>query len=785
MFARAVLAYVIVLPFLIMAAVDTQYNIAVSLSSNVPGRLQIYYFKPDGTSGGIQTALRPGPATRVYRLQVPAGEYQHLRIDPGTAPGTYSIDRIALLTGGEATPTAIPLTHFAPNGEVAVREITRRRLTLDARGDDPQLLYSPSARLSFPATAPMPRSLVARLALWWAGIFLGIWGLEHVSRRSRLPTPTVTSVVASSVRAAPRAALAAVACLSTALSTYPVLLFDRSFVAPNNGGSPQLYDGPPFVPGSTDNDIEDVRGSDTAATTYEFVPYSFIQREALEEGELPLWNRYNAAGRPLWGQGMSFLLDPLHLLTLFTPNPYWGWDLKFIAHRFVFALGIGLAALAATGAWGPAALAAAAAPFIGFFAYRLSHPAVFSISYVPWVLLSVFLMAESVDARGRRRAGLLLAASTALVIVASIPKETAVILIGLALAAAPIVLTSPGTMADRGRRLGAAIVAGLAAVMLTAPHWLVFLDTLRQTIVPPYDKPEVLFAGTRHAIALVLSPLMPGDVLPGLHPLFVTLVFAALCAPRRVRRQPGLLACGLSAAFLLAIAFGVLPANWIARIPFIANIGHIHDVFVTAALVPLIIIAAFGAQVLLNAGHRRRTAVVMLTGCAAWWITRNVAATAPPQAIEIWIAALLLGLAAALPLCFFRGDKGNRNTVSFVASVGAAAALVSTRRPSPPYPGAFDRPLVGTTTDAFGDVGDRAVARGRAPSVRAARAHRGHELDTCSWGTGSLRTGSHRRSGRPTDPCLRGTRERGRHPAPWIVVHNRRACLCRKGLSTP
>ena len=75
------------------------------------------------------------------------------------------------------------------------------------------------------------------------------------------------------------------------------------------------------------------------------MPYSRLQREALSQGEMPLWNRYNGAGRPLWGQGQTFLLDPLHWLTIVTPDLTLGWDLKFIAHRLVFAAGVGVAAL--------------------------------------------------------------------------------------------------------------------------------------------------------------------------------------------------------------------------------------------------------------------------------------------------------------------------------------------------------------------------------------------------------------------------------------------------------
>ena len=39
-------------------------------------------------------------------------------------------------------------------------------------------------------------------------------------------------------------------------------------------------------------------------------------KTALAEGELPFWNRYNAAGVDLLAQGQSMFGDPLHLLVL-------------------------------------------------------------------------------------------------------------------------------------------------------------------------------------------------------------------------------------------------------------------------------------------------------------------------------------------------------------------------------------------------------------------------------------------------------------------------------------
>ena len=161
-----------------------------------------------------------------------------------------------------------------------------------------------------------------------------------------------------------------------------------------------LYDGAPFVPGSNLNEVEDTRGSDVGALMWSIVPYSKVQRDALLRGEFPRM-RQNGGGRPLWAQGQSFLLDPLHWLTLVRADSALGWDLKFIAHRFVFSLGVGLAALLAGGALVPAAMASAVTPFAGLYAFRFNHPAAFTPSYAAWILVAWCLLAKASTWRTR------------------------------------------------------------------------------------------------------------------------------------------------------------------------------------------------------------------------------------------------------------------------------------------------------------------------------------------------------------------------------------------------
>ena len=61
----------------------------------------------------------------------------------------------------------------------------------------------------------------------------------------------------------------------------------------------------------------------------------------------------------------------------------------------LYATGLGLTVLLLTARNGgkgpltavlPAALVTLAAPFFGFFVYRLNHPAFFSVCYAPWPL---------------------------------------------------------------------------------------------------------------------------------------------------------------------------------------------------------------------------------------------------------------------------------------------------------------------------------------------------------------------------------------------------------------
>src|SRR5437868_3655719 len=102
----------------------------------------------------------------------------------------------------------------------------------------------------------------------------------------------------------PRRAIFAAAIAGVLISCYPVVFFGRSFVSANS--VPMLYSSIPSMPGHSETETENFKGSDTGAIMWHDVPNSFIQGRALfRDGELPLWNRYNSCGLTLLGQGQS------------------------------------------------------------------------------------------------------------------------------------------------------------------------------------------------------------------------------------------------------------------------------------------------------------------------------------------------------------------------------------------------------------------------------------------------------------------------------------------------
>lgn len=657
MLQRMLLAFFLALPvFVVVAAKNTEdgreYRLSVRMATSSEGLLQIFADTGNGfaEAQSYVLPLQSDGKPHEYPLRVPPGLYRMIRIDPGTSTGVYTIYDVTIANSRGEAVAIVPLADIKPLFDLRELERTASRLVVEttASAADPQLLWLPTRPVKLYERRQAASKAVGAFLMAWALVMACLWLCTPLARPfSRVGAPVI-QLASRVAQVRPSAAIVSAAVCGVMLSAYPVLFLGRSLFSPNNGLNRLLYQNPPLTPGTSDRTIEEVRKSDVATATGMFLPFAQIQRESLGRLEVPLWNRYNAGGRPLWGQGYGFLFDPLHALALVVPNLSWGLDLKYLGHRLVFALGIGLAGYWLTRSWSAAAIVAGSVPFIGIYTYRLNHPQPFAMTYVPWVLIAWWQLSHC-DSSTRRRALLLLTVATSLVIFASLPKEMVLCLLASSGAGVLMVLTARGSWGNKLWALSAALGGGILAILLTAPQWLVFADTLRQSETA-YDRPYALFGTTPHALAFFLGPVTAGDVLPGFHALLLVALASTLCAPRRLLANRPVFACALVAVVLTAVAFGAIPERILIRVPLLASIGHVHDVCLTAAAPLLLVVSVFGIAMLLESSAWFAMSVALLTAAAAAALLGIELADPVPDRFETLASIPLLAAAVALPL---------------------------------------------------------------------------------------------------------------------------------------
>jgi hypothetical protein len=399
----------------------------------------------------------------------------------------------------------------------------------------------------------------------------------------------------------PRTAILAVAVVSATISCFPVIFCGKSFVSPDNGLQ-LLYEKWPTMPGALGGRVENPSGSDIGAVFYWHLPASIVQHRAIfEDGEFPLWNRYNWGGVPLWAQCMSMFGDPLHWPAVITGGAAWAWDFKFVAAKILFALGIGLLVLTTSRSLSAALLLTLSAPFIGFFVYRFCHPGVFAMSYAPWILLPWL---EAVRAPSRRA----VAGWAALLIFANwwqlnggTAKEASAFLLCLNAAGALALLAAPLPDRERAVRFGMFAWASLLFLLLSAPLWMIFLDGLSKASTF-YDRPQIfqiqpsLFIGLFDDI--FYRQLMPAEFMSNPSANFLVLLGAAwaLVRARILAADRSFVAVAVVAVGAAAIAFGVVSPLFLEKIPMIRNIYHFDDTFSGVLFVLLFVIAGYGLR---------------------------------------------------------------------------------------------------------------------------------------------------------------------------------------------
>ena len=199
-------------------------------------------------------------------------------------------------------------------------------------------------------------------------------------------------------------------------------------------------------------------------------PWAEITHRAYANGDVPLWNPYQATGAPHAANMQSAVFDPLLLAVNLHPTPL-TWDISIIgafvlgaAAAFVFGRVLGLGVV-------PAVVTSAAFSLNGWF-FLYSNNA-FSRSYVYLPLL--FLLVEFVLRSRRLLPVLMLGVAVAGNLFVGMPEASFVVLGSTAAYAAARLVQERGRTGMRVSvaRLGG---AGLLGVMLAAPLLLLFFE---------------------------------------------------------------------------------------------------------------------------------------------------------------------------------------------------------------------------------------------------------------------------------------------------------------------
>jgi hypothetical protein len=424
--------------------------------------------------------------------------------------------------------------------------------------------------------------------------------------------------------AAPGRALALMAVLGTLGANYPVVFAGRSFVSPNLGVA-LLYGQSPWLPGFQSGEVGDAHKADVGALLWHHLPLSVIERQALlHDGELPLWNRYDATGVPLLGQGQSFFGDPLHIIPILANGVSWAWDIKFLLAKWLFACGVGLCVWRLFRHLPTALLTAASVSFLGFFVYRIDHPAIFGLCYSPWILYAWIRCTEARSTRGLVIWLAALIGANWTEMNSGTAKEAYVLLIMMNFSGMCLFLLSERSPREKARLLAGLVAAGALFAMISSPIWYTFYRALKVSYTS-YNAADAFQIQPGMFIGLfdeafyrpfqfqsgVINPSANVFILIGI--LWAAIRWRSLLADRRA------LALAVSTVPSLALVFGAVPPAFIAKVPFLGNILHIDNTFSCVLIVIFAVLSGFGWREAWDRlasidGRREAAAVVALLG---------------------------------------------------------------------------------------------------------------------------------------------------------------------------
>ncbi|MBA3884383.1 MAG: hypothetical protein H0X67_01480 [Acidobacteria bacterium] len=242
MLAKAVLAYALTLPILLLLAAGAaedvpRYWLRLTLTADVSGLVQVFCDAGRGFNEqeSVVGTLRPTAEPRTLEWDLPARRYTGFRVDFPAGAGRYTLYRLAIVGEGGRDVADVPLSPVTELVQVNLVEGRVDRLDVAAPADaaDPHVGYGLAEFVDL-LPPGFAGSVARRYLPIWGAAWLALMAIGGLA--SRVAAPRVPgALVAWAHRAPPAALVAAAALAATLVSAYPVLLLGRSFVSPNNG----------------------------------------------------------------------------------------------------------------------------------------------------------------------------------------------------------------------------------------------------------------------------------------------------------------------------------------------------------------------------------------------------------------------------------------------------------------------------------------------------------------------------------------------------------------------
>jgi hypothetical protein len=592
--------------FLVLFTLNQKY-ILLNLSSDTNSEIKIYFDLGDGEfeENSVSRPLLKGDGKN-YLFKFPKKAVRLIRIDPATQESRVRINKIEIRDSFGSLVSKVNFNQIYPVKDIeSLLQDGNGLVVQSSRGVvDPILRLANSHKYNnLLNVSNESLTKIFTISVLVPLILLCLIPLANIIfTKLRKVNPLIFKFLKSK----PFLFLVIASFLSVLISEYPIVFFNKSHL--HYVGIPSLYHGYPYLPGfSGDLRTEDFRGSDIGAAAWSMIPNTFAEIDAITKfGEFPFWNRYVGGGLPLFSQGQSMMGDPLHWVVIAMNGSAVGWDIKFFLSKLFFVLGFAFLSYSISKSIKVSLLIALTLPFIGFYSFRLNHPAYGIYTYSPWIIFLWKRVADSLSFKDHYKTAISICLLTLIVFFhlnSGAPKEAVVLYGFITLTGLIFFFNGLNNYFSYRRIIFIASLIIAVQILFSAPYWLLFVNALSSS----YTVYDTFISQTLSPLAFLAlfdnifyQKYTDSIAIPSLNLIF--LIFFTFAIYATIKKELSKVACWIWLAFILPglFVFGFVPEAILRSLPFINRIMHYHNTFASSLLFSIVILSIYGLAIFLS-----------------------------------------------------------------------------------------------------------------------------------------------------------------------------------------